>query len=94
MGGHASPRLRGVNGMGHNPHPDTRHSNANVIALNHTQAIANAAPRVAPHHSGMSTQTDPWMQPNQKSWRLIILFQHNLPILLQAVSSLLPTLPF
>lgn len=32
-----------------------------------------------------SNSNDPWMRPGQGAWRLIILFQHNLPILMQAV---------
>lgn len=32
-----------------------------------------------------SNGNDPWMRPGQGAWRLIILFQHNLPILMQAV---------
>ena len=34
-----------------------------------------------------SAETDPWKKRNQDAWKLIILYQHNLPILLQAVDS-------
>jgi len=49
-----------------------------------------AAPPASEVLSAMGSMTrsaadDPWMRHGQGAWRLIILFQHNLPILQQAV---------